>query len=369
MFTNMHWTDKVVNHITTKIFFFKPSQLLYILNYNLIVGITMNDKIILGLPKGSLNNVKRGNTYQLFVDAGYEVKGYEPGDESYEIDILNDEDIVAFITRPQSTPVELNRGMVDIAIVGEDWVKEESVLRQTNTVKIGDLDYGKTRLIVAVPKEAPYDNLSDFFRANKDRKTPILCFTEYPNLTRKFIMENEVYQELYGDAVPFVQVRGLTDGDNEMVQVINSDGATEVYIAKGADFIVDNTQTGSSLRKAGLKEIETILHSSAGLYASEKCSEEKLAKAQMIYEQLLGAITAKKYFDVKFNIANTKIEEVSNYLIDNKLCADEPTITPGSDFSQINVLIPKAKFPEMVDAIKGFEATSIIRNDLKQLVE
>ena len=182
-------------------------------------------------------------------------------------------------------------------------------------------------------------------------------------------MENEVYQEIYGDAVPFVQVRGLTDGDNEMVQVINSDGATEVYIAKGADFIVDNTQTGSSLRKAGLKEIETILHSSAGLYASGSCSEEKLEKAKMVYEQLLGAITAKKYFDVKFNIANSKIDEVSSYLIDNKLCADEPTITQGSDFSQINVLIPKAKFPEMVDAIKGFDATSIIRNDLKQLVE
>ena len=301
----------------------------------------MNDKIILGLPKGSLNNVKRGNTYQLFVDAGYEVKGYEPGDESYEIEILNDEDIVAFLTRPQSTPVELNRGMVDIAIVGEDWVKEESVLRKTDTVKIGDLDYGKTRLIVAVPKDSPYNSLSDLFRANKDRKTPILCFTEYPN----------------------------SDGDNEMVQVINSDGATEVYIKKGADLIVDNTQTGSSLRKAGLKEIETILHSSAGLYAGVSCTGEKLDKAQMIYEQLLGAITAKKYFDVKFNIANSKIDEVSNYLIDNKLCADEPTITPGSDFSQINVLIPKAKFPEMVDAIKGFDATSIIRNDLKQLIE
>ena len=47
----------------------------------------MNEKIVLGLPKGSLNNVKRGNTYQLFVDAGYEVQGYEPGDESYEITI------------------------------------------------------------------------------------------------------------------------------------------------------------------------------------------------------------------------------------------------------------------------------------------
>lgn len=89
----------------------------------------------------------------------------------------------------------------------------------------------------------------------------------------------------------------------------------------------------------------------------------------MIYEQLLGAITAKRYFDVKFNIANTKIEEVSNYLIDNRLCADEPTITQCSDFSQINVLIPKSKFPEMVDAIKGFDAKYIIRNDLKQLIE
>ena len=34
-------------------------------------------EIVLGLPKGSLNNVKRGNTYQLFIDAGYEVQGYE----------------------------------------------------------------------------------------------------------------------------------------------------------------------------------------------------------------------------------------------------------------------------------------------------
>ena len=31
-------------------------------------------EIVLGLPKGSLNNVKRGNTYQLFTDAGYEVR-------------------------------------------------------------------------------------------------------------------------------------------------------------------------------------------------------------------------------------------------------------------------------------------------------
>lgn len=325
-------------------------------------------EITIGLPKGSLNNVNRGNTYQLFVDAGYEVRGYEPGNESYEINILNDDEIKAYLTRPQSTPVELNRGMVDISIVGEDWVKEESVLSENDIVKIGDLNYGETRLIVAVPKDSPYENLSDFFRANKDRDTPILCFTEYPNLTRKHIMENEAYQEIYGDAVPYVQVRGLRDGDNKKVQVINSDGATEVYIAKGADLIVDNTQTGSSLRKAGLKELETILHSSAGLYAGVSCTGEKMEKAQMIYKQLLGAVTAKKYFDVKFNISNESLDDVSAYLVENGFCSAEPTVTHGTQFSQVNVLIPKNKFPEMLDGIKELGASSVIRSDVKQYV-
>ena len=150
------------------------------------------NQIVLGLPKGSLNNVNRGNTHQLFVDAGYEVKGYEPGDESNEITILNDPEIKAFLTRPQGAAVELNRGMLDIAIIGEDWVREESVNSDGDPIrKIGDLNYGQTRLVVAVPNEASYQSLTEFFRANKDREKPILCFTEYPNLTRQHFMNKD----------------------------------------------------------------------------------------------------------------------------------------------------------------------------------
>ncbi|RBQ22550.1 ATP phosphoribosyltransferase [Candidatus Methanobinarius endosymbioticus] len=326
-------------------------------------------EIILGLPKGSLNNVNRGNTYKIFKDAGYEINGYEPGNESYEINIINDDEIKAFLTRPQSTPVELNRGMVDIAIVGEDWVEEESVSHEGGITKIGDLNYGQTRLIVAVPANSPYFSLCEFFRLNKDRETPILCFTEYPNLTRKHIMENNGYKEVFGDSKPLVQVRGLVDGDNDMVQIINSDGATEVYIAKGADLIVDNTQTGSSLKKAGLVELETIMHSSAGLYAGVSCTGEKMDKAKMIFDHLYGATTARKYFDVKFNVNNDIALLVSELLVDNGYCSDEPTINTGSKYSQINVLIEKNKFPEMLNGIKKYKASSIVRNDVKQYVK
>lgn len=60
-----------------------------------------------------------------------------------------------------------------------------------------------------------------------------------------------------------------------------------------------------------------------------------MVKAQLIYKQLFGAITAKNYFDVKFNLANDKISDVSEYLVENKLCADEPTVTECSIFSQL----------------------------------
>lgn len=328
------------------------------------------EKIVLGLPKGSLNNVNRGNTYQLFVDSGYEVKGYEPGREENEINIANDPEIKAFLTRPQSAPVELNRGILDIAIVGEDWVKEESVNVEGELIrKVGDLNYGQTKLIVALPNDDPYESLTDFFRKNKDRKTPILCFTEYPNLTRQFFMNNEGYREIFGDSKPLVQIRGLSQGDNDRVQIINSDGATEVYIAKGADLIVDNTQTGSSLKKAGLKILETIMESSAGLYAGPSCKGKKEQKAKMIFEQLFGATTARKYFDVKFNISNETVEEVKGFLMSRGFCSDEPTAVKGANFSQVNVLIPKTKFPAMLRGIKSYGASAIVRENVKQYVK
>ena len=182
-------------------------------------------------------------------------------------------------------------------------------------------------------------------------------------------MANEGYQQVFGEVSPLVQIRGLWDGENDMVQIINSDGATEVYIAKGADLIVDNTQTGSSLRKAGLKIIDTIMESSAGLYAGPSCTGQKLEKAQMIYDQLFGAIEARKYFDVKFNIANHRVEDTTDFLVSNNYCSDEPTITKGESFSQVNVLITKNKFPEMLKEIKILGASAIVRENVKQYVK
>ncbi|MFC1596198.1 ATP phosphoribosyltransferase [Candidatus Margulisiibacteriota bacterium] len=330
------------------------------------------NKIKLGLPKGSLNTNGRGNTHQIFVDAGYDIKGYNPGKESNKrLAIVNDLEILPYLARPQSAPVELGRQLLDAAIVGEDWVQEESI-NQTNAgiSRVGDLCYGQTRIVFGIPKDAPYESLSDFLLAQKGRQAPILCFTEYPNITRQRFLEDKAYQELFGDKKPLVQVRGLLDGDNHQLQIINSDGVTEGYMAKGADLIVDNTQTGNTLREYGLREMETIMTSSAGLYAGSGCTGWKEDKVKEIFELLSGAIIGKEYFDVKFNIQNHNLEKTINYLLSEGLCSNEPTISRGNDFSAVNILIKRDRFPVILRSLRQqHNASAIVRSEVKQFVE
>lgn len=333
----------------------------------------MSQEIKLGLPKGSLNNPDRGNTYEVLTNAGYDIRGYEPGKESPGLSIVNDPEIKPFLRRPQGLPIELGIKLLDIAITGADWVEEERVNDSLYGVrKIGDLEYGQTRLVIAVAEQSGYESLSDLFKAlnGRGRERPILCFTEYVNLTARAFMQNEVYRELFGSRVPFVQYRGLTRGKNRRVQILGSDGATEASIAMGADVIVDNSQSGQSLIDNHLREIGQIMISSAGLYAGPSCVGWKERKAQEIFEQLQGAVVGRKYFDVKFNIPIADAERLREYLIAEGLCADEPTITLGEQFAAVNILIPRNRFPRVLQTLRGdYGASAIIRSEVKQYVE
>lgn len=326
----------------------------------------------IGLPKGSLNMASRGDTHEVLTNAGWDIRGYEPGKESKGISILNDPEIKPFLIRPQSAAILLSRGMMDVAVTGADWIKEETVNGNQNGIRrIGDLEYGQTRLVVAIPVESEFNSLSDFLMSLKGRKKPALCFTEYVNLTRQKIMQSEAYQTLFGDKSPLVQIRGLVDGQNNLMQVINSDGVTEGFIELGADIIADNTQSGNSLKAYGLREIETIMESSVGLYAGPSCEGWKDYKAHEIYEQLYGAVVGKRYFDVKFNVplVPEMVDSLTAYLIREGLCANEPTIVSGDQFAQVNILIPKGRFPSTLEILRGdYCASAIVRSEVKQFI-
>jgi ATP phosphoribosyltransferase len=329
-------------------------------------------RIKLGLPKGSLNTPGRGNTESIFLDAGYEIKGYSPTRESdRSLRIANDPEIDTYLARPQSAPNELSRGLLDIAIIGADWVTEETLNRTSDISLLADLHYGQARIVVAIPKEHPAGDLTEFFRAEADRSGPIICYTEYLNITQAHFLKNPGYQEVFGQKTPLVLVRGIAEGDNDRVQIINSDGVTEGYIAKGADLIVDNTQTGSTLRAYGLREMDQIKESSAGLYGGPTLTEDqwKADKARDITDQLIGVVTARKYNDVKFNIPKDRFEELMTYLRDHHLYSQYPTITEAGEWYAVNIVVPRETWPKISRELKrDYGASAIVRSDLKQLM-
>ena len=75
-----------------------------------------NDKLRLGLPKGSLNSQGRADTNSLLTIAGLEPKGYIPGKEDEQSLALNDINIRPFLARPQSAAMELSLGYLDAAL-------------------------------------------------------------------------------------------------------------------------------------------------------------------------------------------------------------------------------------------------------------
>ena len=324
----------------------------------------MKRKIKMLLPKGSLNTPGRGDTNGLIKDAGYDIVGYESGKENdKELRIKNDPEIELMLARPQSAPNELIQGMADIAIIGEDWVLEET-FRKKGIVKVADLKYATTRLVFAAKDK--YDDLDDFLRKNDK----VICYSEMVNLTCESIKKSKVYKELYGDEDPVVQMRGNRFGTNNNVTIVMSDGVTEGYISKGANLISDTVQSGKSLIKYGLTEVDSVLVSNATLFARKEIIDPwVLSKIEDIKYQLIGAVNARQKDYVVFNLKNENFDKIMGYVKENNLYSDEPTVIEGKNFSQVSILVEKKKWPSISKGLREIGATSIMRYESKQIID
>ena len=185
------------------------------------------------LPKGSLERA----TLDLFDAADLTVQ--RSSDRDYHASIDDPRiDKVRFL-RPQEIPSYLERGLFDLGITGRDWIEET----EADVVSLGELQYSKAtsqpvRVVLAVPDAASW-------RTAADLPEGVRISTEFPSLTRRFL-----------------------DAHGVKAMVIPSYGATEAKVPDIVDAIVDLTETGSSLRKNGLRILDTLLTSYTELIAS-----------------------------------------------------------------------------------------------------
>lgn len=234
------------------------------------------------LPKGSLEST----TLELLKDADLEV--LRSGDREYHARIEDPRIAEVRILRPQEIPKYVEEGFFDLGITGYDWIRETGA----DVVEVADLPYTKTavgtvvRIVLAVAGDSPYSS-------PRDLPDGVRVSTEYPNLVREY------FENL-----------------GKRARVYLSYGATEAKVPEIADAVVELTETGGTLRKHGLRIIDTILESTTRLVANREsyADPEKRQLMEEIKMLIQGALLARGRVLLKFNVKEESLSEVMGIL-------------------------------------------------------
>lgn len=286
------------------------------------------------LPKGSLEKA----TLELFDAADL---GVHRGSERDYHAVIDDPRIerVRFL-RPQEIPNYVEEGLFDLGITGRDWVSETGA----GVVSLAELTYSKAtaepvRVVLAVPHSAPWRSVADLPEG-------VRISTEFPALTRRFL-----------------------DAHGVKAVVVPSYGATEAKVPDIVDAIVDITETGSSLRKNGLRILETLLTSHTELVANAAAYADPVKRTAMEDLALLlqGAIRARGAVLLKVNVPSGQLAAVLALLP----AMSSPNVTALADPAMHGVesVVPKRGVNTLIPALRAAGARDILELPISKIID
>jgi ATP phosphoribosyltransferase len=286
------------------------------------------------LPKGSLERA----TLDLFDAADLTVRRSSDRDYHASIDDPRVER-VRFL-RPQEIPSYIERGLFDLGITGRDWITETGA----SVTSLGELHYSKAttapvRVVLAVPQSAPWQSVTDLPEG-------VRISTELPAMTARYLEANGV-----------------------KAMVIPSHGATEAKVPDIVDAIVDLTETGSSLRRNGLRVLDTLLTSYTELIANNDAyaDEDKRSAMEDISLLLSGAIRARGNVLLKLNVPAGQLDAVTGMLP----AMSSPTITALAEggMNAVETVVPKRGVNTLIPALRAAGARDILEIPISKIVE
>lgn len=292
--------------------------------------LTENNKLRLGLPKGSLEE----STFKMFEKAGFKIRKTE---RSY-FPSIDDREIEPVMMRAQEIPRYVGQGVLDAGLTGKDWVIETN----SKVVEVADLIYSKQNMrpvkwVLAVSNDSPVKSVKDL----KGKRIA----TEVVNITKRYLNKKRVKAD-----VEF------------------SWGATEAKPPLLADAIVEVTETGSSLKANNLRIIDVVMESNTQLIANKRAWENswKRNKIKEIAMLLQGAIRAEEKVGLKMNVKCSQLEEVLSVLPALK----NPTISPLSDSGWVAVetIVDEKIVREIIPMLKKKGASGIIEYPLNKII-
>ncbi|MBF0245767.1 MAG: hypothetical protein HQL31_10955 [Planctomycetes bacterium] len=304
-----------------------------------------DDVLVVGMPAGSLADPNRGGNLVSFLeDAGFKTSGYQSGGPT---SFSTASYIVGWDGRPQEFGSQLGLGELDVAIAGDDWIRERCIeLDVEYGVKIElervlPLKRGGVRIVVIAPGDCAKESPEDFIRRQLKDKKILTVVSEMPylalNWTREILARIGCGEEFANYSVQKYRTPPKIESG---VLIYETWGKTESKVKNGgADFGIEITQSGSAIRSYGLAIIDTIMESESSIWINPdlRRTESKRELLQLFLLNLYGAINAENKVMILFNVANDKAAEIERYLQEYNLFADEPTVNRGRDFMEYSI--------------------------------
>ncbi|WP_342381627.1 ATP phosphoribosyltransferase [Myxococcus stipitatus] len=281
----------------------------------------------IALPnKGRLSEEVR----ELFNEAGLEVR--VRGDRALTASLGGE--FEAIFVRARDIPEFVADGAAHAGVTGWDLVNEAG----RHLEHLMDLELGRCRLVVAAREESGIGEASDV----RDGMRVASCF---PRLTRDYFAR-----------------RG------QSITVVPVSGATEIAPHLGiADIVVDLTSTGSTLKMNGLREVATVLESSARLVACQANDAQVRGTLDELRLALGSVLAARGKRYVMANVPKEMLPRVREVLpgLNGPTVVD---VMDGGRFVAVHAVVPAKAIYRTVNALKSLGGEGILVTRIERLV-
>ncbi len=251
------------------------------------------------------------------------------------------DDFLALFLRAQDIPEFVADGAADLGVTGLDLLHESGRASDEGLVILSDLGFGACRLVVAIQDDDPAADIASLRPGTR-------VASAFPRITRNFF-------EQAGVAITLVPVSG----------------AAEVAPHLGvADAIVDITSTGSTLRQNGLRELATVLTSSAQLIAGPTVtagSADKRHRTDELKAALDSVLTARGKRYLMANVPRAKLADVSRILpgLNGPTVID---IMNGGDHVAVHAVVDSGSIYRTIADLKSLGAEGILVTRIERLM-
>ena len=313
----------------------------------------------IGMPAGSLADPNRGgNLVNLLTNSGFYVSGYAQGGPTKFTSVNY---LFGWDGRPQEFGSQLEINEIDVAIAGDDWIRERVLEmkleygKEVNLEHVLKLNRGDVKLVGIVESDE-FDTIEDFLKNLCSRKKLITVVSEMPYMALDWLRKKLDAIGLLDEFQSFSVQKYKTPSKIESgIVIYETWGKTESKIKNGgADIGLEITQSGSAIKNYGLKIIDTIMHSQTSIWINPEVQKnaDKLELLNMFLLNLYGSINAENKMMVMFNVSNENVSAIDCYLREKNLFADEPTVSVGKNFTVYNIQIDAGNIDESLAKVR-----------------